>query len=488
MSFGERSHSLTYAVRPGVVAKYLGQLLIAVGIITTVPFGVALLYAEYGSGLRHLAVVLLLLAVGTALARLPTPKQIQNNEALVVVALTFVLVPLVMAYPLAGQGIAFFDALFEAVSAITTTGLSTIGSVAGKEESFLFSRAWMQWYGGLGIVVLSVALLMGPGAATRRLARVGGEWKDPVTGTRIHAQRALSVYLVLTLTGVMLLRLTGLEWNDSLLHTLAGVSTGGFSNFDASMGAFSNGSSRAVLMLLAWAGAISLVLYHPAHYRGWRETSGHLELLGLLAASLASIGVLACCMLLVGGSPWESVLHNAPLVAISAQTGAGFSSLPVAQLDPASKLSLIVSMFIGGGVGSTAGGIKIIRLLILLRLLQLLIRRAGMPPHAVAEPRLGGRTLEGREIEHALLVILLFVMVTLLSWLAFLAYGRPALDSLFEVVSALGTVGLSTGIAAPELPPLLKGVLCLDMLLGRLEVVALLLVLYPRTWIGRKVD
>lgn len=91
---------------------------------------------------------------------------------------------------------------------------------------------------------------------------------------------------------------------------------------------------------------------------------------------------------------------------------------------------------------------------------------------------------EAEEIEHALLIILLFVLVVLLSSLPFLAMGYPPLDALFEVVSATGTVGLSTGITAPDLPPLLKGVLCLDMLLGRVEVVALVLVLYPRTWGG----
>ena len=104
------------------------------------------------------------------------------------------------------------------------------------------------------------------------------------------------------------------------------------------------------------------------------------------------------------------------------------------------------------------------------------------------KPQVGGHSLEGREIEHALLLILMFLLIILLSWFAFVAAGYAPLDALFEVVSATATVGLSTSITGPDLAPFLKGVLCLDMLLGRLEAVAILLVLYPRTWFGRRME
>jgi len=111
-----------------------------------------------------------------------------------------------------------------------------------------------------------------------------------------------------------------------------------------------------------------------------------------------------------------------------------------------------------------------------------------MPGHAVHEPRLGGERLEPPEIQRALAVLLLFPLVLVLSWIPFLAAGHDPLDSLFEVVSATGTVGLSTGISAPGLDPALKGVLCLDMWLGRLEIIAVLVLLAPRTWFGRRAE
>lgn len=235
-------------------------------------------------------------------------------------------------------------------------------------------------------------------------------------------------------------------------------------------------------MLLSFTGAISLILYHPAYFRNRQEYTGYLELKGLFAA----VFLLALCLWAAGKMPWQDILLHAPLVAVSAQTGTGFTSTSIGEMDAASKWVLILSMMIGGGMGSTAGGIKILRLLLLLRLLQLVIRRTCMPSHAVLDPWLGRHRLAGGKVEHALLIIMLFIVVILLSWFPFLLMGYAPLDPLFEVVSATANVGLSCGITAPELPTTLKGVLCLDMLLGRLKVVALVLVLYPWTWFGKR--
>jgi trk system potassium uptake protein TrkH len=122
----------------------------------------------------------------------------------------------------------------------------------------------------------------------------------------------------------------------------------------------------------------------------------------------------------------------------------------------------------------------------MLRLIQWLVGRTRLPPHAVSGPTLGGERLASDELLRAAALILLFLAVLVVSWLVFLAHGYDALDALFEVASATGTVGLSAGIARPDLEPLLKGVLCVDMLVGRLEIFAILVALSPRTWIGRR--
>jgi len=181
--------------------------------------------------------------------------------------------------------------------------------------------------------------------------------------------------------------------------------------------------------------------------------------------------------------PWRAAAYHAPLLAFQAQTTSGFSSLSVAALDGASKLILIGSMLIGGDIGSTAGGVKVFRVLVVIKLLRLLVVRASMPRHAVYRMRVGERQPDDAEILAAVTVVLAYLILAACSWLPFLLLGYDPLNALFEVVSALATCGLSAGIAGPDLHPLLKGVLCVDMLAGRLEVIALLVVLYPRTWV-----
>jgi trk system potassium uptake protein TrkH len=142
-------------------------------------------------------------------------------------------------------------------------------------------------------------------------------------------------------------------------------------------------------------------------------------------------------------------------------------------------------MFVGGELGSTAGGLKVLRLMILLSLLRLLVQKASIPATSRVTATVDGAPLKSDEIESVVALLVAYVGVIVLSWAAFLAHGYPALDALFEVVSAVATAGLSVGVASQTLEPALKAVLCLDMLMGRVEVLAFVVLFYPRTWIGR---
>jgi trk system potassium uptake protein TrkH len=478
---------LSYAIRLRVIGKYFGQLSLVVALLTLVPLAVALGFAQFTIALRYGAVAALLAGVGGVLARLRAPRRVQANEAFVLAALTFLATPLLMTYPLMGAGLDFADALFEAISAATTTGLSTLPTVADKPLPFLFARAWMQWYGGLGIVVLSLALVLRPGITAKCLAVTEEVGEDLVGGTRVHARRVLAVYSLLTAAGMAALLLAGSGFFEAVVYTLAAVSTGGFAPHDASLGHFSGWLLPWLTILACLAGALPLALYHGGWRRGWQDLRRDLQLRTLLPLALLASLALSVCMHVGLHLPWEQTLFHAPLLALSAQSTAGFSTLNPGELDAASKMVLILTMAVGGGLGSTAGGIKLLRLLVLLRLLQLTVARTCLPPHAVLDARLGGRRLQDEEIRQALLFILLFLTVVAASWLPFLMLGYDPLDALFEVVSATGTVGLSAGVTGPELPALLKGVLCVDMLMGRLEILAWLVMLYPRTWFGRRV-
>lgn len=477
--------TLGMPIRPAVLGRYLGVLALSLAVMAAVPAAAALLFEDTGFAVRGGAVAAALAGAGWALSRLPVARRIQRNEALAVTALGFALGAVAMAWPLAGTGLAVADALFESVSAITTTGLSVLGRTEELPRSLLFARAWMQWYGGLAIIVLALALVLGPGAIALRLAVTEDGPEDLVAGTRARAWQLMTVYGALTVLGAALLLLAGAAPFDAVLHALTALSTGGFSTHDDSVAGLAGGRlAQAVVALLCIAGAVSFSLqYRVATGRpGLLLRDRELHAL-LLAAAFTAVLVLLAEGLARQGS-WTGLAADAAFLAVSAQSTAGFSTIPVAELAPASKLALILSMLVGGDVGSTAGGIKIVRLLLILRLAQILFARASTPPHAVVDVDSGGRSVAPPEIQAAVGIVLLYLAAMLGSWFCFLLAGYDPLDSLFDIVSALGTVGLSTGIAGPGLTTPLKLMLCLDMWMGRLEILAVAVLAYPRSWIG----
>ena len=259
-----------------------------------------------------------------------------------------------------------------------------------------------------------------------------------------------------------------------------------FPPYDGSLSALNVPAARFAVIVISVSGGLSLLIYYKIYERNWRSIFSNGQLLGYCAAAVVTVLLLACFLYSGTDLGGFAALWHGLLNGLSALSTAGFSSMSITEMDGASKLTLILAMSIGGCAGSTAGGIKIIRLLIFFRLLYLLIQKAAAPSRAVIEVRLNGMKLGVDEMLNAVCIFVLFATVIAISWLSFLAMDHRPLDSLFEVVSALATVGLSSGLTSAEMPPLLKGVLCLNMLLGRLEIVAWLIFFHPGTWLGLK--
>lgn len=476
--------SLVFAVRGRVVLKIFGQLSVVLALLTLVVLAFAVLSGDIPLALRYAVVVGVLGFLGLSLGRMRAPSNLEASEALVITALVFMVSPLLLAYPMTASGLSYGEALFEAISAVTTTGLSTLQGVEEKPRTFLFARAWMQWIGGLGIVVFTVALLLRPSTAARQFLDLE-ETEDIIGGTRVYARRVLAVYVVLTAGGIVMLMLGGENAFSSIIHALAAVSTGGFSGYDGSIAGMEYIAPRLAVTCISLAGAFSLILYYTAASRGWRRFPADVEVRALLLF-VAGLSLVLWFLMSRGGGPEGVSPLNAILLAVSAQTTTGFAPVDVAGLPEAAKLVVVIAMAVGGSIGSTAGGMKVYRVLLFFSVVRFSVIRPSLPDHAVAGPRLAGRNLESPEIQGALMLLVLYVAVVILSWLPFVAVGYDPLDSLFEVVSATSTVGLSSGITGPELPALLKAILCADMLMGRLEFLAFLVVVYPNTWFGRR--
>ena len=252
------SSNLSYAVRIPVLAKYLGLLAFMLAMLTLAPLGAALIFQDFQIALRYLGVVAVLLVGWGASRSIAEPRSLQTNEALTIVALAFVFSPLLMTFPFMGSGLTLLNALFEAISAITTTGLSVATDLADKPHTFLFARSWMQWYGGLGIVVLSVAMVMGHQVSSRSLSEPLGS-ETLATTTRTHARQMLVIYSVLTVAGIILVWCVSGSATIAIDHVLAAVSTGGFSSLDHSLADIDSWYSRFAIIGLSLCGALPLL-------------------------------------------------------------------------------------------------------------------------------------------------------------------------------------------------------------------------------------
>lgn len=470
---------LSYSVRLQVVARYLGLLLLmSVGALV-VPLIAALIWQEFDIALRYVWPLLGCLVLGLASLKIRKPKSLQSNEAYVIIGLIFFLGSLATLYPMMGSGLSLMDAWFESVSGITTTGLSVAQLDEISTQTFFFARAWMQWYGGLGILVFSLAIALQQGTDSKVLLSKIASPGDVVTSTRAYTRKLLLIYSVITVLGIVGLLLFQLSLSDALALTFSSISTGGFSPYVESLAGLGAGV-QSLILLISFLGAISFPLFWVVNLKSVKELFMDRQ----LALLLLFILFFAVMFTLLNTHEYMSVgFAN----ALSNQTTTGYSTLDMSQISASSKFLFLVSMLTGGATLSTAGGMKLGRFLVLLQAVRLVFARTTLPKHAASFESLGTKARElSQETVACFCLFSLYVTAIFVSTLIFVAMGYPLVDSLFDVTSALGTVGVSSGVTSPELPTLLKGVLCVDMLLGRVEIIALVILLYPKTLFGRR--
>jgi trk system potassium uptake protein TrkH len=444
------------------------------GALLVIPLIVALLAGECIQSALFGIAALGALLVGRWGAR-RRPATLELKEALVVTALAYPAFGLAGAVPFLAET-SFLNAFFEATSGFTTTGLSVLDPET-LPYSLAFFRAYAQWVGGAGIIVLSLAVLLRPGRAAFRLyASEFGE--ENLIGSVIATARVvLSVYIALTALGFLAYIAVGMGPWDALLHVLATISTGGFSPYNKSIGHFSSPFVPLAVTLFVLLGAISFPLYYRARREGLGQLLGDVQVRVLLL--LAAIGTLVFW----GFSGWRpSELIPGLFHTASALTTAGFSLSDAGAWPEGVRALTLGLMVLGGSAGSTAGGLKLLRLILLLKLAHRLVIRVLLPEEAKVPVKLHGIAVADRELELVAGFFALYVGWLGLSALLLVLAGFPLERALFESASALGTVGLSVGVTSPELAGWAKLVLIVDMWAGRLEILPVLVVLYPSTW------
>lgn len=386
--------------------------------------------------------------------------------------------------------ISITDAVFESVSGITTTGGTVLSGLQELPKSLLFYRQQLQWLGGMGIIVLAVAILpmLGVGGMQLFKAEIPGPMKESKLTPRIAetAKALWFIYVAFTVLCALLYRWAGMDWFDAVAHSFSTVATGGFSTHDESMAYFNSTLIHMICAAFIFLGSVSFSL-HFAVFRG-RSLRAYVRdpefrfFVGLLVFYVAVIfvGLWSYGLLQNEGIG----LSHAIFQALSFSSSTGFSSTPTSHWPSYLPYFLVVISFVGGCAGSTSGGVKIIRVALFVRqsfreLKQLIY------PNAVFAVQFGRRAVSADVMQAVWGFIGVYIILALLFTLLFMATGLD-LGTAFSTTAASlnnlgqGIDGVSQGFGG--LSPLAKWLMCLAMLLGRLEIFTLLVLFTPLFW------
>ncbi|NLT05569.1 MAG: TrkH family potassium uptake protein [Solirubrobacterales bacterium] len=469
--------------------------LLAVGAGLVAAFAVALAAGGEGSELiafgATAAVVLPLSALGVATARNLETVPLRPRDGFFAVTAAWVAAAVVGAIPflIAGTFDRPIDALFESMSGFTTTGATVIDDVSGQPDAILFWRSVSQWIGGVGIVVLVVAIAPATGLASQRVfyAETSGITADRLTPRIADTAKILwGIYLVLTAAGFLAYVLAGMGPFDAINHVMTSVATGGFSTETASIQAFDSLAIELVAIVLMVLAGINFAFYWRA-LRGssiWPQAAEVRAYLAVMAVSVAAVTVALALSEHPGTIPQQ--LREAGFSVVTVMTGTGYTTVDFDGFNESARSYLLLLMFVGGCAGSTSGGIKVIRLMLLAKAGGQEVQRQ-LRPKAVQVLRTRGRVFSEELRRGVLGFFFVYMAVTAAGTLAMVLSGLDGPSALSSVAATLNLVGPGLGEvgATDNYGAVSQGgrvVLAFLMLAGRLEVFTVLVLLTPAFW------
>ncbi len=475
------------------ILNVVGVLTFFFGLTMILPIGVSLIYRDK-SLFALVDSMLATLAFGSMLHlfnRGSRAEFISQREGMAIVGLGWTSVGLFGALPFFFGNLfgTFADAFFESVSGFTTTGASVLTNIEVVSESLLFWRSFIQWLGGMGIIVLSLAILpfLGVGGMQLYKAEVPTPVPDKLKPRiRDTAMLLWKVYALLSLLQVALLMVGGMTLFDALCHTFTTMPTGGFSTKNASVAHYDSLYLDVVFIVFMVLAGINFSLHYQA-LKGrpmafWKDSECRFFIGATLALTiLVSLNVYKSVYEGIG----ESLRYGAFQV-VSILTTTGYATADYEKWPVLSQLILLVSMFLGASAGSTGGGMKCLRVMLFFkycaRELFYLVH-----PHAVAHVKISGKMVPEDVIRSVMGFLGLYVALFVISSLLLSALGVDLVTSIGATAATIGNIGPGLGMVGPtdnfaNIPYLGKWLLIWCMLLGRLEIYTLIIFLAPSFW------
>jgi len=468
------------------ILYYLGTGLEILGALLVVPTMVAYYYGEPTFPFFISCIISLIL--GLLIIHNTKREHLPMSEALVFGAIIFLVMAAVGAIPyylsetFLGTPL---DAYFESMSGFTTTGLTLITNLGEQPRSLLFWRAFTQWIGGIGIVVMFLSILMQPGMSAFYLYKAEGKEERIWPSILRTVQTQFKIYVLFTIIGAALLILIGIPIFQSISHVLTSLSTGGFSTSKMSIISLETFGRPwfvdIVVVILMIAGSTSFALHNKLLHGQVKDYFKNTEVHHFYFFLFLGFLILLLDQLKNGDA---SFFRHAIFQAVSALTTTGYTNMDFSFLSDIGKYTLIILMIFGGSSGSTSGGIKMIRLAILFRAIPWYLKKLMLPQDAVVPFKIGKTELNPQQALLVSIYAMTYIFILFFGTFVIMLDGFTLMESLFESTSALGTVGLSLGITT-SLSISSKVIVILQMLLGRLEIIPIFAVLMMFTKTGR---
>ena len=474
-----------------MLGKFLGSVLFIEAALLLFPLIVSLIYKE--SPLPFLVTMIILLCVSVpAMLMKPKRKRIYAKEGFICTALSWIFLSVFGALPfvLSGAIPNYIDALFETVSGFTTTGASVIvpGGIEALPKGILFWRSFTHWIGGMGILVFMLAITPGSdGNVFLMRAEVPGPQKGKLVPKLKDSSLILYViYLSLTLMETIALLIAKMPLYDSLVNAFGTMGTGGFSVLNDSIAGYNNPAAEWIIAIFLFLAGINYNIYFFILIRKFGEVRQNEELKVYLGITLISTALITL-NLFYNSVQYSSVgiaLRHAFFQVTSIISSAGFTTAPFNTWPNFSQTLIIALMLIGACAGSTGGGFKISRMLIVLKSIKRDIRKI-FKPNSVKTIRLDGEPLLEDTVKSSLSYLSIYFVIMIVSVLLLSIDGKDLLTTSTAVISAFNNMGPALGEAFSsycDFSYFSKILLSLIMLFGRLEIMPMLVLLSPSTW------
>ncbi|MDR0884590.1 MAG: TrkH family potassium uptake protein [Oscillospiraceae bacterium] len=474
-----------------LVGKSIGKLCIVAGVALLLAALVEMHYPPRGLPTWFFLPALIAFGLGALLLRIqPKVQLLYARDGIAVVALGWVVVTVLCALPylLSGVTTSFVDALFESVSGYSTAGATIFRNLDTLSRGLLFWRSLTQWFGGLGFLAITTATSVSVKAQSLHIlaSESTGPTLDkivPKLGDNVKIQ--LTIYTLLSALGVAALLLCRIPLFDSVIHTMGTVATGGFSSENASIAAYNNPGGEFVLSALMLASGVNFTLYYRFFHHDRRRVLRDEELrlyLGTFGVAAATIAVVLVAQ---GGDLGES-LRAAIFQTSSIVSTTGYTSVNIHLWPLFTKVVLLLLMFVGGSAGSTAGGIKQLRFLMLIKLARREIARL-IHPRETRVITINGKAIESRVLHSVGIYFFLQILLFCTAFLLLTLDTQDFTTAFTTAATMISNVGVGFGHAASvghyaDFSPLSKLVLTLCMFIGRLEIYPILVLFVPSFW------